>query len=84
MQNNATPTSFRDVVSLWPTMRQMAEDLDVPLERVKKWRQRNRIPPLYWEPIIDAAYRYGADLTIPRMHRMEVLRHAPEERDDAA
>ena len=76
MQNSQDIRSFQDVISLWPTQTAMAADISTPLERVKKWHQRNSIPPLYWEVIIQAGYKRGADLTIIQMHRLATTRKA--------
>ena len=40
--------SFRELVDLWPTAFQMAADIGGNPEMVRKWRQRDAIPPEWW------------------------------------
>jgi len=39
------------------TDRAVAALVEQPLYRVRKWRQRDRIPSPHWLPVIDAARR---------------------------
>lgn len=73
---SAKPT-FVDIIRRWPTMADLADDLDLPYERVKMWRVRNSIRAKYWPAIVDAAARRGyVDITT------EVLTMAAAGHDD--
>lgn len=49
------------IVNLWPTARDLAVQIRVEVETVRRWRQRNRIPLKHWGRIVNAAKdnRYG-------------------------
>lgn len=36
------------IISLWPSLAELAHDVDAALPAVRKWKQRGRIPPRYW------------------------------------
>lgn len=42
------PSSFRDVVKLWPSLKAMAADVGAGAWEVPKWSQRNNIPAEWW------------------------------------
>ena len=48
---------FTDLIDLWPTMPEMADDIGETKVNVYKWRQRCNIPPGRWLRIIYAAKR---------------------------
>lgn len=49
--------SVDEIVDLWPSMADLARDLDVPYSTVAAWKQRGSIPVGYWRHLIDAAQR---------------------------
>lgn len=56
----AAPKTFQDVIELWDTMRQMADDVFGPDDkkgapRVRLWRFRDRIPSEHWRAVVAAA-----------------------------
>jgi hypothetical protein len=52
-----------EIFDWWETIPEMAEDIGVPHGRVKKWRQRRRIPDEYWSDLVSAASRKGKKLS---------------------
>lgn len=42
----------------------MASDIMAPGVTVRQWRNRNNIPPQYWQKIIEAAAAKGVDLEL--------------------
>jgi hypothetical protein len=62
---HAENPTFAEFLKLWPTLAEFAADMDVPYERAKKWRARNRaIPPKYWPRFIEMAeHRFGIVVT---------------------
>lgn len=38
--------------TVWPTAKAMADDIDEPYEKVRKWLQRGRIPDYAWPVVI--------------------------------
>lgn len=65
-------TTVRDIVSYWPTMSAFARDIStdadtVPVSRVYRWVERNRILGKYEARVLDAASRRGIKLTQARL-----------------
>ena len=54
-----------DIIDLWPSGAVLASDVGSTVEAVKKWRQRERIPPKVFARIVKAARkrRFGVSLT---------------------
>lgn len=50
-----TPTTFQEILDYWPSLRALADDLEVGIYRVRKWRARNSIPPEHWTAVVTAA-----------------------------
>lgn len=42
----------------------MASDIGEPGVKVRQWRNRGNIPPIYWQRIIDAAAKKGVTLKL--------------------
>lgn len=54
----------RDIIRLWPTVPELAEQIQVQPARVYKWGDRNSIPPEFWRRLIDAGEGAGISLTV--------------------
>lgn len=65
------PTSFQEIIDLWPDAADLAAHLGFGRGRVYKWRQRRRIDVEHWDAII-AAVRdvHGIDLTVEDLYAM--------------
>lgn len=48
---------FAEIVSLWGSLGEMADDIGAKQSTVSKWKQRNAIPPEWWASVIEAAER---------------------------
>lgn len=51
--------TFAQIIECWENKAVLADDLDMPYERVAQWYKRNSIRPKYWQAIVDAAARRG-------------------------
>ena len=74
-------SSVRDLVNLWPTRSELAQDLmstcsslKVTTAQVHKWAEKGSIPPKYQHSILVAGRRRGFDITA----ELIVSLHAPE------
>jgi hypothetical protein len=47
----------------------MASDIGEPGVKVRQWRNRGNIPPIYWQRIIDAGAKKGANLKLSQFIR---------------
>lgn len=74
------PSSFAEVISLWPSTVEMARDLSVKEVTVRAWRARG-IPGSYWLPIAQKAAERGiANVTVERLAFLgSPARHAAAE-----
>lgn len=61
------PPNFRDVLALWPTLSELARDIDFDYERVAQWRKRDWIPPEWFPRVLQAAEKRGFDLTLQQL-----------------
>jgi hypothetical protein len=66
--------SFRQIVDLWPSPTAMALDVGAPVESVRKWRQRDRIPAQYWEAVARSPPAESAAVTSSLMARLLAAR----------
>lgn len=46
-----------DIFEIWPSIKEMAADLNEKYDTVKRWRNRRRIPSDAWPQIIEKAAR---------------------------
>jgi hypothetical protein len=54
---------------IWPTIREIADDLGLPYTTVHSWAERGNIPSYYDVDLIDAAARRGSTLTLEHLAR---------------
>jgi hypothetical protein len=59
--------TFREVISLWPSIEAMAEDVGAKEPAVRKWQQRDRIPADYWFSVAGAANRRGETISVEKL-----------------
>ncbi|MEM8615334.1 MAG: hypothetical protein AAGF20_00210 [Pseudomonadota bacterium] len=62
--------TFKDLISKWESVAQLAKDLGYPYERVSQWGKRDSIPPEYWPDIIAAAPKRGLTIDINALLKM--------------
>ncbi|MEQ8431194.1 MAG: hypothetical protein RID96_17470 [Nitratireductor sp.] len=56
-------STIRELVEQWPSRREFAADVDVPVERVHKWVGANSVPVRYHRSVLDAVGRRGLIFT---------------------
>lgn len=56
--------TFKQIIQKWPSYQSLADDIGQPVDTVRKWHQRNRIPATVWLSLTSAASRrrYGVTL----------------------
>ena len=64
--------TFRDVIALWDSPADLAEDVGAKLDAVRKWGERDRIPSEYWQRTIDAASARGKHISAADLARLAV------------
>jgi hypothetical protein len=75
---------------IWPTVKEMSEDLGIPYTTVHSWARRGRIPADHDLDLIEAAARRGKSLTLAELaaaRRAAVTRiedHPPANVDSSA
>jgi hypothetical protein len=52
-------TSFSAIIALWPSVDLLAADLGEKPATVRKWKQRNKIPPEHWVGVVRSAQVRG-------------------------
>jgi hypothetical protein len=62
--------TFQDVIDLWPTARDLGEDLGEKTATVHKWRQRNAIPGDQWLALYHAAKARGYRVSLTSLAQM--------------
>jgi hypothetical protein len=65
-----------DIFGCWDTLTEMASDTGHPVERVKKWRQRDQIPNKAWPDVLSAVRRKGKKLSADDLLVMHTRRQA--------
>ena len=67
-------SAIEQVFSIWPSLAEMARQMDVPYYRVTKWSQRGRIPPEAFQAAIEAARRQRVFLNVQLLNRLNAPR----------
>lgn len=62
--------SHAEILGLWPSLIDVANDVGAKVVAVRKWRARNSIPPEYWLPLVEAAQRRGYAVTLDLLARI--------------
>jgi hypothetical protein len=53
------PTSFRELIALWPTPGILAADIGRSRNTVTSWVRRNSVPSNAWSDLVNSAARNG-------------------------
>lgn len=56
--------TFQEIIKLWPKRKDLAQDIGQPAQNVRKWYERNSIPPMLFKAMLSAASERGYDLTM--------------------
>lgn len=54
-----TMQTFTDIIAHWDTLEAFRQDMGVPYQRARKWRDRDNIPSDYWHKLILVARKRG-------------------------
>lgn len=69
-------STYREVISLWPSRAVFAEEVGVSLDVVQKWAQGGSIPAKHFGAIISAAAARGLGVTAEHLVRIADRRMA--------
>lgn len=61
--------SFTDIIGLWPSAEELADDLGEKGVTVRAWKNRNSIPPAYWDGVVSAGARREYPVTLEALSR---------------
>ncbi len=53
--------TFQQIIAQWPRLTEFAADVGVKYPTAAAWRQRNSIPPAYWQAVVNAAENRGVE-----------------------
>jgi hypothetical protein len=59
-----------DIFRIWPTISELARDINRAYPSVCKWKQRRRIPQEAWADVIEAARARRRRLTLRDLQRL--------------
>jgi hypothetical protein len=62
--------SFADVIRLWPSAEQLADDLGIKGVTVRQWRNRNSIPAEHWLRLIEVGRARALSVTLDDLARL--------------
>ena len=69
------PDTFSAVVETWPGGRKgLSADLRLSIGTIRKWSERDWIPPEYWHDIVQHACRVGVEVTAEVLTAMAARR----------
>jgi len=71
----APPSSFAEVINLWPNAHDLAVVLDVEPVTVRAWRRRG-IPARYWRAVAEAARLTGRPVDERLLAELASIRRA--------
>lgn len=66
--------TFRDVIEMWPSREELAEDVGISYQGVSKWVYRKEIPPSIWPELVAAAIRRGYPVTFDSLNAIRNAR----------
>ena len=58
---------MENILNIWPTMADLAKDIDKPYSTVAAWKARGKIPADHDFVLIDAAAKRGKTLTLEQL-----------------
>ena len=58
---------MQNIIQIWPTVRDISEDLGVPYTTAHSWFTRGRIPAAYDLALVSAAKKRGVSLTLEQL-----------------
>lgn len=68
----SAPTTFVEIIDLWPSPEELASDIGYNAGGVRTWRWRKTIPSSWFAAVSDAAARRGfSGVTLHLMHSLK-------------
>lgn len=61
MSTHADIVNHADIINLWPSLSAFADDLGFKYGTAKKMRRRQRIAPVHWPSVAEAAAQRGIE-----------------------
>lgn len=58
---------IQDIFQIWPSVRDMATEIEQEYDTVLRWRLRGRIPEDSWDIVIQRAARHGKLVTAAQL-----------------
>lgn len=69
--------TFAEIIGLWKSLRQFADDIDVPYVTAQMMHFRDSINPEHWDRVVEAAEKRGFDqVTLELLQRLYKARKA--------
>lgn len=77
---------YASLIAQWPRpfIRTFADDVGVAYLTAQMWRQRNSIPPEYWDLVVSAAAKRGIRVTMDDLQRLAAKRRKVRVGNDQA
>lgn len=72
-------STIKDLIDLWPTRADLADDVDASKDRVNGWAKAGSIPARYHHAVCESGVRRGFPITaelLDRLHHDAVRRRA--------
>lgn len=57
------PQDFREIISLWPSIQTLADEIGEKTFTVEKWRTRNSVPSHAWKRLLTKAQKRKLPVT---------------------
>lgn len=75
---NSVMQALQDIFGIWPSLRELADEIGEKHSTVRKWRKRKRIPDSAWHRIIEKAAVRRKLLTVEDFVRLNSKREVRE------
>lgn len=66
--------TYRDIIGLWPSLREFADDIGVRYGTAQVMRYRNQLKDEHWQAVVAAASRRGLPVTLDILARIAASR----------
>lgn len=65
-------SDFVSIISMWPSVKEFADDIGVPRTHAHTMKARRSIPVRYWPAVVAAAKKRGLSVTYERLAKKAV------------
>ena len=70
--------SFRDIIDLWPSIRDFANEIGVRYGTAQVMRYRNQLKDEHWQAVVSAAAKRGLPVTLDMLASIAAARRVPD------